>query len=152
MVCRRCAKDNPAENRFCSRCGLELTDPEPTKPSDGEQMYCHRHPKEPTNLFCGKCERPICTRCLVMSPAGVRCKECSRHKVSVRPAAVLHEASQPFKALFRMGPMSIWIVLALIGLVGTVVRSCARPAFPPSNDYGREEEPTRTPDRPAEGP
>lgn len=40
-------------------------------------MLCYKHPKEETNLSCGKCDRPICTRCMVMGPAGIRCPECA---------------------------------------------------------------------------
>jgi MFS family permease len=40
-------------------------------------MYCYRHPKIATKVSCGKCDRPICTRCMVSGPAGMRCPECA---------------------------------------------------------------------------
>lgn len=45
---------------------------DPTAPK-----YCYKHPKEETGLSCGRCERPICTRCVVIGPAGPRCRECA---------------------------------------------------------------------------
>jgi hypothetical protein len=45
-------------------------------------MQCYKHPKEETGLSCGRCERPICTRCVVQGPAGVRCRDCASLKGS----------------------------------------------------------------------
>ncbi len=41
-------------------------------------MYCYRHPHTETALRCGKCDRPICVRCVVQHPVGIRCPECAR--------------------------------------------------------------------------
>ena len=41
-------------------------------------MRCANHPDVETNLKCGKCGKPICPRCLVQTPVGARCAECSR--------------------------------------------------------------------------
>jgi hypothetical protein len=41
-------------------------------------MYCKRHPRIETNLSCGKCEEPICPKCLVQTPVGARCPSCAR--------------------------------------------------------------------------
>ena len=43
----------------------------------GEQMHCATHPDVETGLTCGKCGKPICPKCLVQTPVGVRCKECA---------------------------------------------------------------------------
>lgn len=40
-------------------------------------MQCYRHPRVETNVSCGKCDRPICPRCMVAGPAGMRCPDCS---------------------------------------------------------------------------
>jgi hypothetical protein len=40
--------------------------------------YCARHPQVETYLRCGRCETPICPRCLVQTPVGARCPECAR--------------------------------------------------------------------------
>jgi hypothetical protein len=39
---------------------------------------CSRHPGTETNLSCGKCEVPICPKCLVQTPVGARCPACAR--------------------------------------------------------------------------
>jgi hypothetical protein len=40
-------------------------------------MQCAAHPNVETELACGKCEKPICPRCLYYTPVGVRCRECA---------------------------------------------------------------------------
>ena len=41
-------------------------------------MQCATHPAVETELSCGKCEKPICPRCLVHTPVGARCRECAQ--------------------------------------------------------------------------
>ena len=40
--------------------------------------YCYRHPDTETALRCGHCNRPICVKCVVQHPVGLRCPECGR--------------------------------------------------------------------------
>lgn len=40
-------------------------------------MQCARHPKIETGLTCGRCETPICPKCMVMTDVGARCPECA---------------------------------------------------------------------------
>jgi hypothetical protein len=39
---------------------------------------CARHPGVETGLRCGRCETPICPRCMVLSPVGARCSNCAK--------------------------------------------------------------------------
>jgi hypothetical protein len=39
--------------------------------------FCARHPQVETYLRCGRCETPICPRCLVQTPVGARCRNCA---------------------------------------------------------------------------
>jgi hypothetical protein len=41
-------------------------------------MKCKRHPDIETSLTCGKCGDPICPKCMVYTPVGVRCPSCAR--------------------------------------------------------------------------
>ena len=41
-------------------------------------MYCAKHSKTPTNVRCGRCDTPVCPRCLVFAPVGVRCRDCGK--------------------------------------------------------------------------
>jgi hypothetical protein len=43
-------------------------------------MQCARHPKVETNVTCGKCGTPICPRCMVETPVGMRCPDCASLK------------------------------------------------------------------------
>ena len=43
-------------------------------------MHCATHPNTETELACGKCEKPICPKCLHYTPVGVRCRECANLK------------------------------------------------------------------------
>jgi len=50
----------------------------PSGPS--ETLRCARHPNTETVLRCGRCDTPICARCMVMSPVGARCPSCAQVK------------------------------------------------------------------------
>ena len=39
--------------------------------------HCVFHPEEETGLSCSRCDRPICVRCMVQAPVGIRCRECA---------------------------------------------------------------------------
>ena len=41
-------------------------------------MKCATHPEVETNLRCGKCDKPICPKCMVQTPVGARCRDCAR--------------------------------------------------------------------------
>jgi hypothetical protein len=43
---------------------------------DDGPMHCYRHPDRETYVRCGRCDRPICTRCAMQGPVGFRCKNC----------------------------------------------------------------------------
>ncbi len=45
-----------------------------------ETLFCINHPDEETVLQCSKCLQPICTRCAIRTPVGLRCPECSGAK------------------------------------------------------------------------
>jgi hypothetical protein len=40
-------------------------------------MQCARHPAIETELACAQCGTPICPRCLVYTPVGVKCPTCA---------------------------------------------------------------------------
>ena len=40
-------------------------------------MRCAYHPKVETLLRCSKCEKPICSRCAILTPVGSRCRQCA---------------------------------------------------------------------------
>ena len=46
-------------------------------------MVCANHPNIETVLRCNRCEKPICTKCAVLTPVGYRCPECVRGQQKV---------------------------------------------------------------------
>lgn len=37
---------------------------------------CYRHPSVQTRVHCTRCDRPICTDCMIQAPVGFQCPEC----------------------------------------------------------------------------
>jgi hypothetical protein len=92
-VCSQCRASAPDGKKFCGECGAALDATEPVAvPGEDGAFYCTRHTKAITRLRCGRCESPICPKCTVYTPAGTRCKPCSKNRIAVRPAGVLHGA------------------------------------------------------------
>lgn len=79
-------------------------------------MRCARHPGVETGLSCANCGTPICPKCMVVTPVGMKCPDCGRIKNSplfqVRPERLLLAG---FVAFFA------GIVAALIGDLGFFV-------------------------------
>ena len=52
--------------------------------------HCHWHPEVETGLSCGRCEKHICTQCMVQAPVGIRCQACGKTQrmptYDIRPA------------------------------------------------------------------
>lgn len=48
---------------------------------------CANHPKEMTLVRCGRCETPICVRCMVDSPVGKKCRDCARNRVHINESS-----------------------------------------------------------------
>jgi len=45
---------------------------------DYNTMRCATHPEVETSLRCGKCDKPICPKCMVQTQVGARCPDCAR--------------------------------------------------------------------------
>jgi len=45
-------------------------------PTD-DDVRCSYHPDTPTRLRCSRCGKPICPRCGVRTPVGLRCPDCA---------------------------------------------------------------------------
>lgn len=141
MVCPRCGRENPDENEFCGRCGIEIRSvAAPIPVPDEEKLFCYRHPRTETQLRCGRCERPICTQCVVIGPAGPRCKECAKQNIAFRPGAVVYSAKSSVRNILRLGPWGIYILIILGMTLFGVIRSCASTSQPPTPSYDRDYE------------
>ena len=51
-------------------------------PDEQGVWFCARHKKVKTRLRCGRCEKPICPKCVVMAPTGARCRDCASNRGS----------------------------------------------------------------------
>ena len=131
-LCHRCGRENPDDVTNCVRCGIKLdsieaqTDYPPQEPEN----FCYKHKKEKTNLACGRCGKFICTNCVVLGPAGPRCRECAKQDISLRPAALVYDIKVRILALIR-APYAIWILIIALGVIGGMVRSCSALLNPP---------------------
>gem|GEM_PF-865919 len=142
MTCPRCAKKNEEEARYCAKCGLNLIEArqnlEP-KPLE-ETLYCYRHPKEATNLTCGRCDRPVCTTCVILGPAGPRCPDCAKSQKVFRPAAVGLGAKRTAQNLTKQGPWAWYWVIAVVVMLGGFLRGCLPMFNQPQTDYSGYEQ------------
>jgi hypothetical protein len=83
---------------------------------DTVMLRCARHPNVETVLRCGKCDTPICPRCLVPTPVGARCPTCAQ----VKRFAMLLKPDELAKAIvFGVGVAAIGtIIVSFIGFLG----------------------------------
>jgi uncharacterized membrane protein len=89
----------------------------PTEPS--ETLRCARHPSTETVLRCGRCDTPICNRCMVMSPVGARCPACAqvkRFNLMLKPAEVAR--SVVFGLLVAAIGAVVLSFIPFLGIVG----------------------------------
>lgn len=126
--CPRCGRQNEDDVQFCGRCGLDIVEYEKhqTRPSSDDTAFCYRHPKEATNLSCGRCGKPICTKCAVIGPAGPRCPDCAKQNVAFRPGAVVLQAKRQLFSIGRLGPMGIYFLVLIAITIFGAMRGCGR--------------------------
>ncbi|MFM9873258.1 MAG: zinc-ribbon domain-containing protein [Fimbriimonadaceae bacterium] len=142
MTCPRCAKKNEEDARFCAKCGLNLIEAKQNlepKPIE-ETLYCYRHPKETTNLSCGRCDKPVCTNCVVIGPAGPRCPDCAKSQKVFRPAAMGLTAKRTAQSLGKQGPWSWYYVILIVVMLGGFIRSCTPIFNQPQSQLQYEEQ------------
>ncbi len=102
-------------------------------PSTDDEVYCARHPGVETVLRCGRCDTPICPRCLVQTPVGARCPTCANVRrlptIDVSPAFLLRGIGGGIAAglatgavwgFFTSGTFGFFLFLMAIG-VGYVI-------------------------------
>jgi hypothetical protein len=96
-------------------------------------LYCANHPQTETTLRCNRCEKPICSKCAVLTPTGYRCKECVKSQQKTFDTAQLIDYPLAFivaGVLAYLGSLFIprWFLLAIFGspIAGTVIAEAVR--------------------------
>lgn len=72
-------------------------------------MTCAFHPRIETTLRCASCDRPICFSCQVVTPVGIKCRECAA------PVGAARRHSKPLHYVRAAGSGVIVAVGAGIG-------------------------------------
>ena len=136
VKCASCGSDNPEGNSFCGTCGQKLFQAFEAVPVTGDEgaFYCYRHRRESTRLSCGRCGKPICTRCAIHGPAGIRCPECAKQNIAFRPMGALSDVTRSVRSLGRGGPYTIYIRFIVISLLLGSVRGCMYMREPPQQE------------------
>jgi hypothetical protein len=103
-----------------------MTDAPPT-------LYCANHPQTPTSLRCNRCDKPICTKCAVLTPTGYRCKECVRGQQRVFDTAQWKDylLAFPLAALIAflgsfLAPVMHFLTLFVAPIVGVIIAETVR--------------------------
>jgi hypothetical protein len=96
------------------------TPPAPSKPEPETPAYrpvtvveCPRDPGVETALRCGRCDTPICPKCMIQGPVGTRCKDCA--KLSKNPIYTLtREGMMRAAAAAVIGGVVMGVVWGLV--------------------------------------
>jgi len=72
-------------------------------------MKCAKHSDVETSLTCGRCEKPVCIRCMTHTDVGIRCRDCA----PARPAMAAIGAHRLRNIVIVVG--LIFVAVVLIG-------------------------------------
>src|SRR4029434_848988 len=75
-------------------------------PRSTDEVRCTYHPSVMTRLRCSRCGKPICPRCGVRTPVGLRCPQCA----GVRGLPTYHTDST---SLTKAAVIGIAVALAI---------------------------------------
>lgn len=104
-------------------------------------MNCERHPQIETNITCANCGRPICPKCMVYTPVGVKCPDCARQRgravAGAKPIYYVRAAAAGLGAgvvgglllgeLVRLVPFGGLLLVIFLGMgIGEVVSQAGR--------------------------
>jgi len=98
-----------------------------------DTLYCANHPQTETMLRCNRCEKPICTKCAVLTDTGYRCKECVRGQQKAFETAEIVDYPIAFVVAAvvsfigsLIAPRLSFFVIILGPIAGTIVAEAVR--------------------------
>jgi hypothetical protein len=105
--------------------------------ADAVVLYCANHPTVETSLRCNRCNKPICSKCAVLTPVGYRCKECVRGQQQVFETVVWYDylvagaiaailGGLAGALLVNLGWFTIFLAPVAGGAIAEVVRIAVR--------------------------
>lgn len=93
-----------------------MTQPQETQRPSGVARTCYWHPEVETGLSCSRCDKPVCTQCMVQAPVGIRCRECGRAApiptYNVQPSYYARAVGAAMA--IAIGGGIIWAILVLV--------------------------------------
>ncbi|MBI2858637.1 MAG: B-box zinc finger protein [Chloroflexi bacterium] len=87
-------------------------------------MRCAAHPNAETNLSCATCQKPICPRCMIETPVGMKCRKCARlqrlptFRLSLKHYLRAGGAGLGAAAVFAVARYLLLSVVPLAGIFG----------------------------------
>lgn len=96
-------------------------------------ITCANHPNVETSLRCNRCEKPICTKCAILTPTGYRCKECVRGQQKIFDTAQWYDYPLAFTVVAvlsfigsRIIPSLGFFSIFLAPVAGVIIAESAR--------------------------
>ncbi|MBV8086516.1 MAG: B-box zinc finger protein [Chloroflexi bacterium] len=83
-----------------------------------EELRCVNHPNVETVVRCSRCEQPICPRCMISTPVGMRCRQCANlHRLPIYElrGRYLWQASGAALGLVLVGSLAFNVLLGALG-------------------------------------
>lgn len=78
-----------------------------------ELTYCANHPSVETRLRCNKCDKPICSKCAVLTPTGYTCRECIKGQQKVFDTTNWYDYPLVFVVVFGLSYLGSRVTLLL---------------------------------------
>ncbi len=97
----------------------EPATPDQLPATDGPS-FCYRHPDRETWISCGRCDRPICTRCSMQGPVGMRCIDCGKPAFDPLTSLTPAQAIGAF-AIALIGGLVVSVIAPRIGFFGLIL-------------------------------
>ena len=102
-----------------------------------DTLYCANHPQTATQLRCNKCGKPICVKCIVRTPVGYRCRECTRQQQAIFETALWYDyvlagvIAAPLAGLagllsYYLGFLVLFLAPVAGGVIAEIVRWAVR--------------------------